>query len=283
MNAIRLLTEKKYNCKNFKQTGFLDGLQEADAEIPVNLKFEILFQSSIGKEEGDFILAPLNKVKISDSAFQIVSVSKRTSALDRLLIPENFPKKNIPIALRDLPLIVTEDRALLQLKHLLPEKTDIEHRFLEGLSPGQSDIKDKAIILPWYSDRTNWLHSGYTILELHPAEFTPEAGSGCWAILGHGNENEQQKELVRSLHHPASLVFTNTERKLIRDFDLPGYEIVGAHLESIVDDNYHLYICLLEDKSNQLFWIDYPSSTFGEMSTEAINTIKIYLEQKTLV
>ncbi len=283
MSKIYLKTETEFQISDFSKTGFLDKIKLSDTDLNSEREFEILFQPSERTEEPDFHLIPLNKANILDADFRILSVSKRMKAFDRLLIPQNFSKKNIPVALKELSVIAIEDRTLHQLQQVFPDKQDVKQHSLKSLSNEIDQHLNSVIILPWYADEAPWLEKGYHQLDLHPAEFTPEAGSGCWAILGKDGSNQSKKEIIRSLHHPASLVYTNTERKLIRDFDIPDLKVIGAHLESPLEDKYHLYICLKNKTSGEVFWFDYPSSTFGEMSGEAIEALKIHLQQQTLI
>ncbi|TVQ45071.1 MAG: hypothetical protein EA362_09170 [Saprospirales bacterium] len=283
MSKIYLQTEGEFPVANFSKTGFLDKFKMSDAELSLDCEFQLFNEPSKRKEESDFHLIPLNKANKLDSGFRILSVSKRMEAFDRLLIPQKFSKKNIPVALKELAVIAIEERTLLQISQIFPKKQDLELISLRVLTSEPGKFTEYAIILPWYIDEKPWLEKGYHQLDLHPAEFTPEAGSGCWAILGKDGSNQSKKEIIRSLHHPASLVFTNTERKFIRDFDIPDLEVLGTHLESPLEDKYHLYICLKNNSSGEVFWFDYPSSTFGDMSTEAIEALKIHLQQQTLI
>jgi len=283
MKIIHLKTDEKFPLNHFKKTGFLYDSLASEHLHKNNLEFNVQSRSISAKEEAGLFLMPLNKVKISDSTFRILSVSKRMKSFDRLLIPENFSKKTIPAVLSELSVLTNEERIMFQLQQIKPDNKGIEVREIHLLSPESPDCKGKAVILPWYVDLDNWVNTGYQILDLHPAEFTPESGSGCWAILGGEDLNQETKELIRSLHHPASLVFTNTERKLIRDFDIPDFRVLGAFLDSPMEDKYHLYICLLHNDSREVSWFDYPSSTFGEMASEAIEALKIHLQQQTLI
>ena len=230
----------------------------------------------------DFFVLPLQKLDANKKTHHIVSVTKRLSGLDRLLLPPQFFKKNIPGALRTLPLATTEERIQDQLAHLIPEAEVPVILPENGIQDELLKTGDRALIAPWHLPVDRLLEEGWNSRELHPSEFTPEAGSGCWAITRKEEVPDELIQTVRELHHASTVVLTNIERKLIREFSRPDWKPLGVFLQSPAEDKYELYLCLKHGKTGRVEYIDYPSSTIGDMVPESLKMVDLHIEQNSI-
>ncbi len=268
---IRQLIEEFVQIKNDSDSPFRWSCAGAESE-----------PESSEKKTVDFFVLPLQKLDANKKTHHIVSVTKRLSGLDRLLLPPQFFKKNIPGALRTLPLATTEERIQDQFVQLIPE-ADVpailpENEVLDELLKSG----DRALIAPWHLPVNRLLEEGWNSLVLHPSEFTPEAGSGCWAIARKEEVPDDLIQTVRELHHPSTVVLTNIERKFVREFNKPDWKPLGVFLQSPAEDKYELYLCLKHGKTGSVEYIDYPSSTIGDMVPEALKMVDIHIEQNSI-
>nr|MBS0037625.1 hypothetical protein [Saprospiraceae bacterium] len=226
----------------------------------------------------NFQVLPLNWLEVNKKTFRIVSVLKRSNPEDRLLTPPEFVKKNMPEILRTLPLVSSEKRICAQAGALLEGVTPPLLKTEAEIRTDYLKANTHAVLFPWWVPVGDFLDEGWKSTTLHPSEFTPDAGSGCWAIVDDGNSPGEILKEVKKLHHPASVVLTNTERKVKRDFVRKDLDLLGVFLQHSTQDKYELYLCLRRKKSGEVQYVDYPTSTLSEMVPEALKMIDQHLE-----
>jgi hypothetical protein len=251
-------------------------IRSAESDSPI----EILRTSDRPAPENKAALdlLPLSELGFNSEQYRIISVTERTKPYDRLLTPPGFVEKNLPRIAKKLNIYAVEKRTIQQWKTISPTEADL----LESPVDLQSAVKkqDRGLIVPWWFSVKELLSSNWTELELHPAEFTPRPGSGCWAITDRGESDDQLIAVLREIHHPASVVITNAERKLMRDFGRSDLEIKGILIDRPLEDKYHLYICIEDKQEGGIHYLDYPCSALGNLNEEAQRLIDQYFDRE---
>lgn len=226
----------------------------------------------------ELTLTPLSELSTDRKKIKIISVTERFAPFDRLLVGPDHTKKSLPELTRCLKPHAIDRRSLLQWNSISSESETgeiiVDHQGLTAIS----EINSEGVILPWWIDPAIFLEAGWRSHELHPAEFTPAAGSGCWAITTDASGDLPRFELLKSLHHAASVVFTNAERKFKRDFQFTGLELLGNFIDRPVEDKYHLYICVRRESDDSIHYVDYPCSALGDLFEQVKSELESIVE-----
>lgn len=253
---------------------FLEGISQK-SEISENL-IKLTFANATPNPDDipELTLTPLSELSTDRKRFKIISVTERLAPFDRLLVGPNHLKKSLPELTKILHPHAVDKRSLLQWKSI---SADSGIGSIIQNYPHLSSLKgskSEAVILPWWVDPTIFLSADWGIHELHPAEFTPSAGSGCWAVTAEVGDDISQTDLLKQIHHPATVVLTNAERKFKRDFEIKGVELLGNFIDRPLDDKYHLYICVRRESDDSIHYIDYPCSALGDLFEELKDEIE---------
>ncbi|TVR86733.1 MAG: hypothetical protein EA411_09720 [Saprospirales bacterium] len=220
-------------------------------------------------------LVPLSEVSINSKQFRIISVTERTTPFDRLLAPPG-QEKNLPKLAQSMNIFTLEDRSVKQWKQVASTEADVIQTKAE-LKAAMDDEK-RGFLVPWWFNSKAFTSRGWIETELHAAEFTPRAGAGCWAFIDRGQTPDSALPVLRELHHPATVVLTNAERRLLRDFEKEDQEIIGILIDRPTEDKYHLYICIEDKAERKIKYLDYPCTAIGNLNEEVFRLIDEYFE-----
>lgn len=222
---------------------------------------------------------PLSSVGFNKGDFRIISLTERLQAEDRLLIPPEYREKKLPTLVKELDIFTFEERSKAQFQSLLPEGRSA--KLLDSKGDLKQLLKSGAggIVVPWWYPTTDFQSAGWRVDILHPSEFIPEAGSGVWAISDDGSSPDELVEALKKIHHPATAVITNSERKIKRACEKEGRNLCGVFLDRPSEDKYQLYICIRDPESNGVEYIDYPTGTTASIASEGIELINRYFEE----
>jgi len=220
-------------------------------------------------------LVPLSEVSINSKQFRIISVTERTKPFDRLLAPPGT-EKNLPELAKSLDIFTLDDRSVRQWKQVASTGADVIRTKAE-LNTAMEDEK-RGLVVPWWFNSKAFTSRGWIETELHAAEFTPRAGAGCWAFIDQGQTPDNALPVLRELHHPATVVLTNAERRLLRDFEKEDLEIIGILIDRPTEDKYHLYICIEDKAEREIKYLDYPCTAIGNLNEEVFRLIEEYFE-----
>ncbi len=196
------------------------------------------------------------------------ALSERANPADLLIIKKSAVNSSKTLSLKDRPKIGTSSiRRQLFIKNLV---TDADIRPLRGNVPTRLDKLSKedydAIILAHAGiDRLELSLDNYHCITLHTREFVPAPGQGVIGYQCRASDKEIRR-ILSKIHHTASALCTNIERKVLQLYDGGCHIALGVHVERDAAGNYHGYAAYSPDELSPLSRAVISQSTTNNMA-----------------
>ena len=248
-NDKRLFNLDKAILSNLDFTSF-DSLESIEFEIKNNnIDFGIIELSSIGELNEELVVAAL---------------TERNNNFYKLYIKHNKVDKSKDLRLTEKGDIGVESRIVMKIvENLRPDcKVDLyDSSNLELLL-----LKDAVIL------NVVLANNEFEIFELHPSEFTPQAGKGALAMICK-KDNLTLRKTLTSFHNPEVSLCTNVERKIEKELQQLAITESRVYCEKDLNNNFHVYTSFLGGNDN-LKSYKYSQSTNYQLAEKVIEIIK---------
>jgi hydroxymethylbilane synthase len=221
------------------------------------------------------LVIELNKLSFNFFDWTIAALSERLNKFYKLIIKQESYNPAQDLRVRESSVIGCYSKRISETtKQLRPDCEIINLSLYENDVLMRFILKCDAFIIDTNQQEFLKLdESKYNVMDLHPTEFIPTAGSGVYAILCKKENIELRKNLAK-IHESDVANCTNVERIIIKTLNQTFGEDIGIYCYKDINGYYHVNLSIFNNEKNELNNYKYSQSTNYQLTEKILELIR---------